>query len=81
MADHKADSYSDLITFEDDDIEALTIVAIFKQAPLEVNNNGVVGLRYDGIKDFVKWSNLEASKYVPLLVQMSGYYVAGINTK
>lgn len=64
--------------FEDNDIEAHTIISIFLKAPLEHNNNGVTGLLYQGIKDLIKWERLDEKTYIPLLVQMSGYFVKGI---
>ena len=66
IAGHSA---SKVIAFSDDP-QLFAISRLFLQIPWEYGFSGIVGKRYDAIKDFLRWNGFEVKKWTPILVQM-----------
>ncbi len=64
---------------------AQRLVMLVKMIPLEYGFSGVVGLKYNAVKDYVKWYSKNGKKnqkeYVPILINLGQYYASEINKK
>ncbi|WP_281950278.1 hypothetical protein [Nitrosophilus kaiyonis] len=57
------------------------IAEIFELLPNEYTMMGVVGKKYEAIKDYLKWNGFEPSEYTPLLVQMGQIWASNLKQK
>jgi len=64
-----------------EDLESLIIVKIFFNTPYEYNTHGLVGFKYEALKDSVKWSGLRKKTHIPILLQIMTSYIKGLNSK
>lgn len=52
---------------------------LVKSIPLEYGFSGAIGLKYEAVKDYVKWETPRGynfqKRYVPVLVDLGNYYV------
>ena len=65
--------------FYDDDIEFYNLTRVFLQIPFEYGGmGGVLGKRYDAIKDFLKWNKFNIEKWTPIVVQMGNVWANNI---
>lgn len=58
------------------DIELKTISNIFIQIPFEYSGMGAVGKKYEAIKDFLKWNDLDVKYWTPILLKMGEVWVS-----
>lgn len=63
------------------------IVHLILSCPLEYGMNGATGLKYEALKDFVKWNTPQGysveetqKEYVPLLLNLGRYYCNSLTT-
>lgn len=62
---------------------AQRLIILVQTIPLEYGFNGAVGLKYEAIKDYVKWETPKGynkqKEYVPILVNLGRYYANEIS--
>jgi len=63
-------------------------VSVVIQCPLEYGAMGATGLKYDAVKDFIKWSTPEGydkkevlKAHIPFILNLGSYYVGELNRK
>lgn len=64
-----------------DDVELSELADIFLKTPFEYGFSGVTGKNFQALKDFCDWRGLDKGIYVPMLLEMSLYWVKGVNEK
>ena len=62
-------------------MQSLVLLTIFSNTPFEYGQHGIVGLKYDALKDQVKWNGLSPKKYVNMLQTCINMYIKGTNKK
>ncbi len=72
IAGHSA---SKVVTLSDDP-QLFAISRLFLQIPWVYGFQGIVGKRYDAIKDFLRWNGFEVKKWTPILVRMGQTWAA-----
>ena len=50
--------------------EEIKVVNVFKIIPNEYGFSGIVGKKYEAIKDYLKWNGLDVAKWTPVVVLM-----------
>jgi hypothetical protein len=75
------------IVFLDDDW-SIAVVSIVTQSPLEFVSGAIVGLKYDAVKDFIRWSTPEGydiesilQHHIQLILNLGQYYIGEMNRK
>jgi len=48
------------------------------QIPFEYGFSGIVGKRYEAIKDFLKWNNFKVKEWVPIFVRAGEIWASNI---
>ncbi|MDQ7061558.1 MAG: hypothetical protein Q9M43_10690 [Sulfurimonas sp.] len=61
--------------FYDDDVELHTITRLFLQIPFEYSAMGVVGKKYEAIKDFLEWNYFDIKEWTPVIIHMGNVWV------
>lgn len=76
---------STIIFLEDD--WSISIIDIVLRCPLEYGMNGATGLKYEALKDFVRWSSpCEYKKdhiereFIPLILNLGSFYSSELNS-
>ena len=72
-------SYSEIV-FLTDPVEQI-ISQIFLRLPDEFDIMGVVGKRYDAIKDYIKWKGLNVAYWTPIVYRMGTAWAAARKDK
>jgi len=57
----------------------IKLASIFKILPNEYSAFGIVGKKYEAIKDYLTWNNLSVEEFTPLLVRMGEVFASEIN--
>jgi len=55
--------------------------SVFLQIPFEYGFVGVVGKRYEAIKDFLKWNNFKVKEWLPIFVRAGEIWASNIEKK
>jgi len=55
-----------------------TAARIFVQIPMEYGFDGPVGMRYDAIKDYLRWHNFKVKEWTPIFVRAGAIWAANI---
>ena len=50
--------------------EEIKVANVFKIIPNEYGFSGIVGKKYEAIKDYLKWNGLDVAKWTPIVVLM-----------
>ena len=50
--------------------EEVRVANVFKIIPNEYGFSGIVGKKYEAIKDYLKWNGLDVAKWTPVVVLM-----------
>jgi len=64
-----------------EDMECISLLRIFNNTPFEVGHSGVSGLKYEALKDQIRWAGLKPKEYVNKLLTCVNYYIKGSNMK
>lgn len=69
-----------------EDYWSIAIVDIILRCPLDYGFNGATGLKYEALKDFVKWASPDgykpdyiAKEFVPLLLSLGSFYCSELS--
>ncbi len=57
------------------------VANLFLRIPFEYGFSGIVGKKYEAIKDYLKWNNLDVAYWTPILVDMGIVYASEVNKK
>jgi len=57
------------------DLELIVLVSVFLKIPFEYGAMGVVGKKYEAIKDYLKWNNFDVKYWTPIVVDMGRIWV------
>jgi len=69
------------IVFFDDDEELFVITRLFLQVPFEHGAMGVVGKRYDAIKDILTWHDIDLKTWVFMMHRMGNVWAGSQKSK
>ena len=64
---------STTVIFEDE--EYLKVINVFLQAPFEYGFASPVGKKYEAIKDFLKWNELDVKFWTPVILYMGDVWI------
>jgi hypothetical protein len=69
----KGDPLSKVIFLEDD--ELVKLANVFLQIPFEYGGmGGIVGKKYEAIKDFLRWNDFDVKNWTPIVLQMGNIW-------
>ncbi len=69
--------YSKRVVLKEDEI---AIANLFLTIPNEVGMSGVMGKKYEAIKDYLRWNELEVKMWTPVIYQMGIIWSNEINS-
>ena len=59
--------------------EEVKVSNLFKIIPNEYGFSGIVGKKYEAIKDYLEWNGLDVAKWTPIVVLMGQAFAAEIS--
>lgn len=57
----------------------IKLANIFKILPNEYSVFGIVGKKYEAVKDYLSWNGLSVKEFTPLLIRMGEVFASEIN--
>ena len=63
------------------DEKSIIMIHIFNSTPYEYGQHGLIGFKYEALKDSIKWIGLKPKDYVPNLLSCINHYIKGVNSK
>ena len=60
-------------------MEEIKIANLFKIIPNEYAFNGIVGKKYEAIKDYLKWNGLDVAYWTPIIVLMGESFASSLS--
>lgn len=71
----KNDPHSKVIFLEDE--ELVKIANVFLQIPFEYGGmGGIVGKKYEAVKDFLKWNDFDVKVWTPIILNMGNVWAS-----
>ena len=56
--------------------EEVKVANLFKIIPNEYGFSGIIGKKYEAVKDYLKWNNLDVAYWTPIVVLMGEAFAA-----
>lgn len=74
IAKHRYDLEEE-VEYLDDDEELELLSHIFLRTPWEYGFDGPVGKKYEALKDFLSWYELDEKEWVPVVLSMASIWI------
>jgi len=66
---------------EPDDNLSKAVLRLFFHVPFEYGQHGLVGFKYEALKDFLKWHGYSRKQFVPIFISCMNAFVKGLREK
>lgn len=63
------------------DYELIVLSRVFTQIPFEYGMAGIVGKKYEAVKDYLRWNDLDVKYWTPVVVNMGMVWAAALADK